>query len=149
MLIGSANQFFDLEYNLTNCKLSIMNFLLLNSRYRRRTMYFVSSILSILSLIAFGTMGYIMATWELDKAVETALKWSSLGAACTLVFAVQVKNVALFSEVIGTRMRAHDLLPGVQVFIASLYLSSHLGPIQIAPKFCGLGTTQLIMHSII
>ena len=102
MLIGSANRFFDLEYNLTNCNLSFAKLLLLNSRYRRRTMYFVSSILSILSLIAFGTMGYIMATWELDKAVETALKWSSLGAACTLVFAVQVKNVALFSEVIGT-----------------------------------------------
>ena len=53
-------------------------------------MYFVSSIMSILSLIAFGTMNYLVAVKELDKDVESVLKWASLGAACTLVFAVQV-----------------------------------------------------------
>jgi len=50
----------------------------------------VSSILSILSLIAFGAMSYIVDNWTLEKGVETGLKWASLGAACTLVFAVQV-----------------------------------------------------------
>jgi hypothetical protein len=53
-------------------------------------MYFVSSILSIVSLIAFATFNYLVASRELDPHIETGLKWASLGAACTLVFAVQV-----------------------------------------------------------
>ena len=54
-------------------------------------MYFVSSILSIVSLIAFGVFNFIVAKKELEPGLETGLKWASLGAACTLVFAVQVQ----------------------------------------------------------
>ena len=53
-------------------------------------MYFASSILTIISLIAFATFNYIVATQELDNNLESGLKWASLGAACLLVFAVQV-----------------------------------------------------------
>ncbi len=48
------------------------------------------SIMSIVSLVTFGTLNYIIAVRELDATLETGLKWASLGAACTLVFAVQV-----------------------------------------------------------
>ena len=54
-------------------------------------MYFVSSLLSIFSLVVFATCNYIVATKELDDHIESGLKWASLGAACLLVFAVQVK----------------------------------------------------------
>ena len=53
-------------------------------------MYFVSSILSIVSLVAFGVFNYTVTKYVLDPAVATGLKWSSLGAACSLIFAVQV-----------------------------------------------------------
>jgi hypothetical protein len=46
--------------------------------------------MSIVSLVTFGTFNYIIAFRKLDATLETGLKWASLGAACTLVFAVQV-----------------------------------------------------------
>jgi hypothetical protein len=62
-------------------------------------MYFASSILTIISLIAFATFNYIVATKELDNNIESGLKWASLGAACLLVFAVQV--LLLYIDITG------------------------------------------------
>ena len=50
--------------------------------------YFEQIEAKIFETIVFN---YIVAKKELEPGLETGLKWASLGAACTLVFAVQVQ----------------------------------------------------------
>ena len=46
--------------------------------------------MTIASLIAFAAFTHIVADVDLSEPVKTGLKWSSLAAACFLVFAVQL-----------------------------------------------------------
>ena len=54
-------------------------------------MYFVSSILSIVSLLAFATFTNILSSHDLSPESTQGLRWASIGASCLLIFSVQVK----------------------------------------------------------
>lgn len=70
----------------------LLSKLLLN--HRRRSMYFVSALTSILSIISFATCNLLIVKAEQDPLqsphLVTALKWTSLCTACLLVFSVQL-----------------------------------------------------------
>ena len=57
--------------------------------YRRRTMYMFSSSVTILALLSFATATLLLDR-DISSALATAMTWTSLAAACLLVFGVQL-----------------------------------------------------------
>jgi SP family facilitated glucose transporter-like MFS transporter 8 len=59
--------------------------------FHRRSMYFISIILTILCLITFSSFSYLISSPE-SLSIEnvSVLKWASLVSACLLVFSVQL-----------------------------------------------------------
>ena len=58
-------------------------------RYRRRSMYFLSAFLTLLSLVSFATCNFLVQKRYFTNEVVD-LKWASLVTACLLVFSVQL-----------------------------------------------------------
>lgn len=85
-------------------------------RYHRRSMYFLSAILSILSLLSFATCSLLVNGYHINSVGVIDLKWASLVTACLLVFSVQVSfqiNSLLF------------YLNYFQLFVFSSWVSKH------------------------
>jgi len=59
--------------------------------YPRRSMYFLSSILTVLCIIIFSIISYLIAHPDLMSSQNVSvLRWASLVSACSLVFSVQL-----------------------------------------------------------
>ena len=56
----------------------------------RRRLYFVSCQLTVLLLLGVATFNYLLVNWSLADETIAALKWATLAAAGSLVFAVQL-----------------------------------------------------------
>ena len=57
--------------------------------FSRRTMYFTSMILTIISLLLFSTFSYLISTSGRQERVSS-LQWGSLLSSCLLVISVQL-----------------------------------------------------------
>ena len=70
--------------------------------HSRRTMYFVSSLMTVTSLVGVATFNFLLTHHDLAPEAAPYLKWATLAAAGALVFAVQLGVQTLPTLLSGT-----------------------------------------------
>ena len=87
------------------------------TRYKRRSMYFISAGLTVTALIGFATCVHFIEIIQ-EETILTILQWASLASACALVFAVQLGVQTLPSLLSGELFTA-DVRPIYKGFARS------------------------------